>query len=129
MPSQTYVGRVFFIIKENTMAKLKLIADPTFQATVKIPLAGAEPYPVVFTFKHRERKALDAWVKVSVQDTPEIDPIDTDLKMVKDVATGWDLEDAFTDENITQLLNSYAGSAMAIYQAYLTELRLGKQKN
>ena len=45
------------------MAKLKLVANPTFKANVGIPVAGGESVPVEFTFKHRTKTALDEWVK------------------------------------------------------------------
>lgn len=36
---------------------LKLIPEPTFNATVMVPLAGRKPAPVVFTFRHLGEQA------------------------------------------------------------------------
>lgn len=36
---------------------LKLIPEPTFKATVLVPVAGAKPAPVVFTFKYLGEQA------------------------------------------------------------------------
>jgi hypothetical protein len=41
------------------MAKLKLVANPTFRAKVGIPVAGGPEVPVEFVFKHRTKTALD----------------------------------------------------------------------
>lgn len=113
------------------MAKLKLIADPTFKHVVQIPRAGAEPVGVEFTFKHRDREEMDKWVgtELPARSESEDDPVKLDTLMVMDCATGWELEDEFTEVNVRQMLVSYGGSALAIYRAYVEQLRVGKQKN
>lgn len=93
--------------------KLSLTASPTFKAVVQIPVAGGAPVGVEFTFSHRNADAYDAW-------TPTLkgrDPIDTTM----DIATGWDLEDAFTRENVEKLLKEYIGSGRAIFETYIAE--------
>lgn len=102
------------------MAKIKLCADPTFNAMVPIPIPGAKPTPVQFTFKHRTKKEVAEWgVKLEK----------SDVELVKDMASGWELDDAFNDENISQLCDSYAGAAYAIFETYLEELRGARTKN
>ena len=103
------------------MAKLKLIANPTFKAIVGIPVAGGEPQPVEFTFKHRTKSELDAFLQ-TLAEKPEVD---TTLEIIE----GWDLEDKFNKDNVTELLENYIGSAVAIYQVYLDELIRAKAKN
>lgn len=103
------------------MAKIKLEADPTFKAQVGIPVPGATPALVEFTFKHRTKDAVLKWLG----EMREAGDVDT----VKSVASAWDLDDAFTDENIGKLCNNYAGAGGAIVTAYLDELRGARTKN
>lgn len=103
------------------MGKLSLQPNPTFKAKVGIPVAGDEPADVEFTFKHRAWPDLLAWVEASKDKT--------DVEVVQDLAVGWELDDAFTAENITRLCENYAGANAAIYAAYLRELRGVRTKN
>lgn len=103
------------------MAKLRLIPDPTFSAKVGIPVAGGEPADVQFTFKHRTRAALLAWTE-ECKDKPDPD-------VVLDMVSGWDLDDAFTPENVAKLCDNYPGAGTAIYVAYLGEIRGARAKN
>ena len=102
-------------------AKLKLCPDPTFKAYVQVPVPGAGTAPVQFTFKHRSREQVLAWL--------EEDKEAGDVPTVKAVAIGWDLDDEFNDENIAKLCSNYAGAGFAIVQTYLDELRGARAKN
>ena len=53
------------------MAKLKLNPEPTFRAKVLVPVAGAAPVAVDFSFKYRTRSELREFVK-SLADLPEV---------------------------------------------------------
>lgn len=103
------------------MAKLKLVAAPTFKAKVGIPVAGGEPVEVLFTFKHRTKTALDAWIKDRTNKS------DADAFM--DMVEGWDLEDTFNAENVEVLLQNYIGTALATYRVYVDQLVQSKLKN
>jgi hypothetical protein len=103
------------------MVKLKLVADPTFQAAVPIPIAGGKPVPVVFTFKHRTRAALDEWMKVMEGKS--------NLEYIMGMAEAWELEDAFTKENVELLLQNRLGAADAISFTYHNELYPAKLGN
>lgn len=103
------------------MAKLSLKANPTFQARVDVPVAGGKSIPVTFTFKHRTKTALAEWAKTRSGKTDD----ETFLDMVD----GWDLEDEFSPESVSFLLENYIGSALAVYHAYLEELTREKAKN
>ena len=103
------------------MGKLKLVASPTFTAKVGIPVAGDEPVEVLFTFKHRTKSALDEWV-ASRADKPEAESF-------MDMVIAWDLEDAFTRENVEVLLENYIGTAISTYRVYLEQLIQAKLKN
>ena len=101
------------------MAKLTLAANPTFTATVNIPLAGGEAAEVVFTFKHRTRDALAEWVKVEQKD----------VDAILDASTAWDLTDEFNAENVEKLCQNYMGTLTAFMKTYIGELTAQKQKN
>lgn len=101
------------------MAKLSLKANPTFTASVSIPVAGGEPALVEFTFKHRTRDQLQAWL---LEQKP-------DAVAILDMAVGWDLAEPLDLESATVLVQNYFGSASAVLDAYLEELTQAKRKN
>ena len=103
------------------MAKLKLQASPTFKAKVGIPVPGGKADDIEFTFKHRTRSELLAWLE-QTKDQPDADS-------VMDIALAWDLDDKFDAENVALLCDSYTGAGFAIVHAYLEELRGARAKN
>lgn len=103
------------------MAKLKLTPDPTFKAKVAIAAPGGNVDPVEFTFRHRTRDEMDAFLKSS-QDL-------RDAKLILEMATGWELVDAFTEENLNKLAQNYITAPQAIFEAYVTELVKAREKN
>jgi hypothetical protein len=107
------------------MAKFTLAIAPTFAATVAIPVPGKGTADVVFTFKHRDRTAFRALMD-SLQE-PDEDRTDTDL--VLDIASGWDLDEPFDEEHVTQLVERFIGSGRAILDAYMREQTGARQKN
>jgi hypothetical protein len=114
----------------------KIQAEPTFQARVDIPVAGAASVPVIFTFKHRSKDELDAW-RESTKDKPEhlifMECVegwartDAEAKKVDKEAHG--LDEDFTEDNVKALLQQRIGTAMATYVAYAVELTKHKEKN
>lgn len=100
---------------------LSLTASPTFKHLVLIPVPGADAAPVEFTFKHKTGDALKEFVK-SLEGREDAD-------IILDVASGWSLDDAFEEENITRLCQNYIGSARAIMDTYLSALTGAKAKN
>lgn len=103
------------------MSKLKLNPDPTFKAKVGIPVAGSADVSVEFTFKHRTRDELRAFIEASGSRPDE----DTILEM----ASGWELADAFTRENVALLVQNYIASGRAVFDKYVDELAKAKEKN
>lgn len=93
--------------------KLTLIAAPTFPCVVNIPVAGAQPIAVTFTCKHRTRDEYKAFLE-NLKDQD-------DVALVMSIASGWDLEDAFTQDNVETLVQNHMGSALAILEAYMAE--------
>lgn len=102
------------------MAKLTLNPNPTFNAKVFIPVAGDRDGEIVFTFKYRTLKELDSIKLGEGYVTPE------DIKLV---ASGWDLDDEFSDENIALLLDQRPQSGIAILERYFKESRGAREKN
>ena len=100
--------------------KLALQPSPTFKAKVDIHVPGGEPVKVEFTFKAKKKSELRTFMDgiAGVEDA--------DLLM--GIASGWDLEDAFTKENVALLCDNYLGAALSVWDTYLSELngaRLG----
>lgn len=101
-------------------SKFSLTASPTFKAKVAIPIPGDKAVDVEFTFKGRTREAFKTFID-NLKDRE-------DAEVVMDIASGWDLEDAFSKENVDILTQNYLGAARAIIEKYLSELtqaRLG----
>lgn len=116
------------------MAKLKLVADPTFSAMVKIPVPGKpEPEEVLFTFKHRTRTQLDEhFMAIGKRNAATGEggiPRDQEVKDIMDVATGWDLAEPFTAENVGTFLDNYHRAGWEIGTAYVRELMQAKEGN
>jgi hypothetical protein len=103
------------------MAKLKLMADPTFKAKVGIPVAGGEPVEVEFTFQFRTTVEFDALINKHV-DT-------TNLDYIMDIAQGWENDEPFTRENVEIFLSNYWAAAREIAIAYARELNQAKVGN
>lgn len=102
------------------MAKLNLTASPTFTAKVMIPVPGAKPAPVEFKFKGRTKEEF----KDFLESMSSLE----DGEAIMEIASGWDLEDAFGEANVEKLVQNYIGSAKAILETYITQLtsaRLG----
>ena len=103
------------------MAKLKLVASPTFRATVGIPVAGGPDVPVQFVFKHRTKTDLEVWISSRADKG--------DAESFMEMVEGWDLEDAFNADSVNLLLENYIGTALATYRVYVDELVKNKLKN
>ena len=103
------------------MAKLKLVAAPTFSHPVKIPMAGGAPVPVTMEFKHRTKKELDEFIKSRAEKT--------DTETVLEMVSSWELEDEYNKENVELLLENYIGAALAVYTTYIDQLVQAKLGN
>lgn len=102
------------------MAKLKLIPDPTFKAKVGIPVAGGPDADVEFVFKYRTKDELAEFRK----SLDGLNDVDATMAMV----SGWELDDAFTPENLSILFQQRIAAPEAIFRTYMHELtgaRLG----
>jgi hypothetical protein len=96
------------------MAKLKLVANPTFKAKVEIPVAGGDPVPVEFIFKHRTKTALEEFVKTRTGKS--------DAESFMEMVEGWELDDPFNKESVELLCDNYIGAGLETYRVYLDQL-------
>ena len=103
------------------MIQFKLVPEPVFNAKVPIPVHGGKIVAVEFGFRHRTRDELTKFLK-------DIEKMD-DVSAVMSVAVGWELEDSFTEENVSKMLQNYMGSGKAIASKYIDELTAAKVGN
>lgn len=101
--------------------KFSLTANPTFKATVAIPVPGDKSADVQFTFKGRTRDELSTFVS-GLSDKSNID-------VLVDLATGWDLDDTFNREALELLDQNYLGAAAAIIDTYFSEINKARLGN
>ncbi|MGZ5121028.1 MAG: phage tail assembly chaperone [Burkholderiales bacterium] len=101
---------------------LKLIANPTYTETVKIPAPGGD-VTLKCEFKHFDTDAYDAmFAKWQAAGTKA-------KEALPDVLVGWsDVDAEFTPENLERLCKNYHRAPVAIMDAFigsLTGARLG----
>lgn len=124
--------------KPTTKQKLSLELAPTFPASVMIPVPGGDAGEVIFTFKSRTRDEFKEFLAIlnppkkddgepESTDAAEKGPRDADLIM--DIASGWDLADAFDAKSVEKLTQRYMGAAQAIFNVYMAELTGARAKN
>ncbi len=93
--------------------EFKLVPDPTFTAKVTIHQPGKAPAKVKFTFRRMERQQYLDWLAAMGDKS--------DLELVKEVATGWELVDPWDDAHIQQLLDHHIGSGTAVIETFMKE--------
>lgn len=101
--------------------KFNLTAAPTFKAQVSIDVPGGKSASVEFTFKHRSKEQF--------KELMEGMEGREDLDLIKDIASGWELDEPFDVEHLTTMIQNYIGSARAIVETYMRELTGGRTKN
>lgn len=103
------------------MAKLSITASPSFKAKVGIPVAGGADVDVEFTFKHRTKKQYDEFLKNLGEKTFD--------DVFPELVSGWELDEAFTPENISVFLENYHKAASEVFTKYSDELSKARAKN
>jgi hypothetical protein len=103
------------------MADLRLVAAPTFETPVEIPVHGKEAVEVDFTFKHRTKDEVAKW-------RDELKG-KTDGQVILEMVEAWQFEDDLNLKNAETLTQNYAGAATAILTTYLKELAQARIKN
>jgi hypothetical protein len=103
------------------MGKLSIVAAPTFKAPVSIPIAGGAPVDVDFTFKHRTKDEMTAFVASREGKS--------DAESLMEMVVGWDFAEVFTPEAAATMLQNYLGAGVNVYVKYIDELTKAKVKN
>jgi hypothetical protein len=101
--------------------KFSLVPAPTFKAAVTIQVPGGKSVQVEFVFKHRSRDEFKEFVE-SMDGRK-------DVEILLDIASGWELEDAFGEKSLQQLVDNYMGAGQAVVQTYMAELTAARAKN
>lgn len=108
--------------------KITLVQEPTFRAKVPVPVHGVGTVDTEFTFKHRTREQMQAFVKrVNTPDGEE--GALTDVQLVMECACGWELADAFTEENVKTFASEYIEGPAAVFETYVQEMAGARLKN
>lgn len=102
-------------------AKFTLSASPTFKAPVAIQVPGGKPVQVEFVFKHRTRDDFKEFIE-ALEGRDDID-------MLLEIASGWELDDAFDAKSLALMTQNYMGSARAVLETYISELTSARVKN
>lgn len=104
------------------MPKFTLRPDPTFRRKVAIPIPGEDKEAQVeFVFKFRTREQLaELYEALGNRDR---------AAMVMEMATGWELADPFTEDNVRLLDSTYIGSLERVVAAYWEEHTKALEKN
>lgn len=103
---------------------LKLTADPTFEAEVKVTVPGqGAPVPVSLTFKYMQKSQVDEFLALAKGRS--------DDAVVMDLVVGWgpEINAKFSTENLATFLDNYHAAASEIVMTYFRELTASKTKN
>lgn len=108
--------------------KIKLVPDPQFKALVPVPVAGEGTVDTEFTFKHRTREQMQAFIKrVNIPDGEE--GAMTDVQLVMECACGWELAETFNEANVKEFVAQYIGGPTAVFETYVAEMAGARLKN
>ena len=104
----------------------KIKAKPTFEATIEIPAAGAEPaQQLKLVFKHKTRKETAdfyGWL-------PDTEGM-TDGAVLGKIIEGWkDVDTEFSEDALTELCEQYHDAVAIILDCYARELNKARAKN
>lgn len=115
------------------------------QREVEIPRAQGEPLKITFDFKHRTRRAMNAFnghyvetlrditrKRVEVGESVEWEGeqfIKLDVDSILEAATGWNAERDFERDALDELLDAYPAAASAILSAYRVAIAEGRSGN
>ncbi|MBP0589278.1 hypothetical protein J8I87_06010 [Paraburkholderia sp. LEh10] len=125
------------------MAKIALGKRPTsFKHVVKFPMLDGGEAAIEITYKYRTRKEFGAFIDEVFASSKEERPADdgfswaalmektgsANADYVMQAVEGWNLDEAFTRENVQQLADELPAAITAIMDAYrnaITQGRLG----
>ena len=99
-------------------------AAPTFEAEVSVPVAGADPRPLVLVFKHKTREEANAYLMRQPQEG------DTDGSVLDEIVSGWkNVSEPYSVQAMTTLCQNFGAAAEAIIDTYFVELGIFRRKN
>lgn len=102
---------------------LKIKAEATFTATVKIPHPGGEA-AIKVHYRHMTADAFDAFVKQSREAGK------SNAEVITQIVTNWEEVDVpFTPEAVADLCQQYHAAARVIVDTWITELTQAKRGN
>lgn len=104
------------------MAKFKLTIGPMpdFKLPVKFKLPNGQDATIVFTVRHKKATEVqEMYARENLKD----------FEFITDVASGWDLEEEFNEENVSALVDYYPAAALSLMGSYLGALAGQRVKN
>ncbi|QEG05024.1 tail length tape measure protein [Shigella phage JK16] len=105
------------------MAKMKLTLGPLpdFKLPVSFVLPNGDEQVIIFTVRHK--KASEIHERYTAEK-----PM-SDVEMITFLASGWDLEDEFNEENVAKLLDYYPSASLSLTGHYMKALAGQRVKN
>lgn len=100
--------------------KLKIGPMPDFKLPVKFKLPNGDEAQILFTVKHK--KAAEIQEMYSRENLK-------DYEFICEIASSWDLEEEFNEENVSSLVEYYPAAALALMGSYLGALAGQRVKN
>lgn len=127
------------------MSKFSVNRNPTFTASVPLPVVGGKPVNTIFTFKFMDRIALSEfqgrrlefakkfaeYVGGEEANATEIAKraIEFEFGQMKEIIAGWEIEEEFNDENLRILVESGSEITAAIVNGYLDSYAKAREGN
>lgn len=102
----------------------QIVAQPTFAATVDVPVPGGGTLPLELVFKHKTREAALEFMQRPAAEGA------TDGSVLDEIVAGWsNVEEPYSPDNMTVLCGNFAGAPEVILERYFTELGVLRRKN
>lgn len=115
---------------------LKIKPNPTFPATIIIPVPGSDPVPVRVEFRYLKRsEQADIFdgpgEDAELQKTTRASVLQRDTELVQRLLSGWSEDDTgaeFSPEAVAEMIDVLPGAASAIVRGFfdaISEARTG----
>lgn len=128
------------------MAKIKLGSAPkSFTHKVTFPLLQGGKGDITMTYRYRDRMQFAEFIDSVYPKIKKPDPVSTEpgfdlvenaaeaeaneVRYIMGAATGWDLDDDFSEANVRALINEFPAAGSAITAAYREAITEGRAKN
>lgn len=93
---------------------------PDFKLPVDFTLPNGDERRITFTVKHLDADELGKVLQAEGAN---------DITVYKELCTGWDLKDEFSDATVTRLAKLFPGCAIGLINAYMSALAGNRAKN